>query len=90
MSGDQSRSTDDATVDKIASEVLRYLEANPLAKDTREAIAKWWIARQRISESLRHVDAALSRLTSRGEVEETTLPDGTKVYGKARPKGSLQ
>jgi hypothetical protein len=69
-------------IKKIATELSCYLEANPSARDTKEGIMKWWIARQRLTESIEAVEAALAWLKDRGEVEETTLPDGTKVYGR--------
>jgi hypothetical protein len=90
MSPDPPRRAEDAAIEKIASDVLRYLIENPSAMDTKDAIAKWWIARQRITESVEDVGAALARLTARGEVKEMTLPDGTKVYGRAKRAGSPQ
>jgi hypothetical protein len=72
-------------IEQIAEQLLRYLDLNPAAKDTKEGIAKWWIARQRIAESLKAVDAALALLIERGEVLETALADGTKVYGRREP-----
>jgi xanthine dehydrogenase iron-sulfur cluster and FAD-binding subunit A len=68
-------------IERIIDELLRYLEANPGAKDTKEGIAKWWISRQRIDESIKAVEAAIALLVERGEVSESTLADGTKVYG---------
>ena len=75
-------------IEQIAEELLRYLSLNVAAKDTKEGIAKWWIARQRIAESLKAVDAALALLIERGEVLETTLADGTKVYGRREPSNN--
>jgi hypothetical protein len=85
MSSDPSPIPHDDDIEKIAGDVLRYLEMHPSAKDTREGIARWWIARQRITESLEAVDAALAWLRARGEVHEITLPDGTSVYGRTDP-----
>ena len=72
-------------IEQVAEQLLRYLDLNPAAKDTKEGIAKWWIARQRIVESMKAVDAALALLIERGEVLETTLADGTQVYGRRKP-----
>ena len=69
-------------IEQIAQQLMQYLDLNAAAKDTREGIAKWWISRQRIEESLKAVDAALALLIARGEVVEITLADGTKVYGR--------
>ena len=70
----------DTLVEAVADELLRYLVNNPSAKDTREGIAKWWIARQRLEESVKVVDAALALLVKQSAISETTLVDGTKVY----------
>lgn len=72
-------------IEQIAEELLRYLSLNVAAKDTKEGIASWWISRQRITESVRAVEAALAFLMERGEVSETSLADGTKVYGRRKP-----
>ena len=75
-------------IEQVAEQLLRYLDLNPAAKDTKEGIAKWWIARQRIVESMKAVDAALVLLIERGDVLETTLADGTKVYGRQKPSSN--
>ena len=74
-----------AEIGQIAEELLRYLDLNPAAKDTKEGIANWWISRQRITESVSAVEAALAFLMERGEVSETALADGTKVYARRKP-----
>ena len=70
-------------IERISEELLCYIEANPNAKDTREGIARWWIARQRIASALEAVDAAIALLIARGLVSESTLADGTRVYGRS-------
>jgi hypothetical protein len=37
--------------DETAQAILKYLKAQPQAGDTLEGIAKWWLVRQRASES---------------------------------------
>jgi len=60
---------------------------NPAVKDTKEGITKGWIARQRIAESVKAVEAALALLIERGEALETSLEDG-KFYGRRSPNNS--
>ena len=72
-------------IEQIAEELLRYLDLNLAAKDTKEGIANWWISRQRIAESLSAVETALALLMERGKVSEIVLADGTKVYARRSP-----
>ena len=52
----------------LAAEIERYLGALPLAADTKEHIARWWILRQRIEATLSLTQEALDYLESNGVV----------------------
>lgn len=60
---------EDARVERVATELARYVTAHPDACDTADGIARWWLARQRLDDARELVTAALDRLVSRGVVE---------------------
>ena len=45
-----------------------------------EGIAKWWVMRQRISESVEAVHQALEKLREDGAVQERRTTDGRTLY----------
>jgi hypothetical protein len=71
---------EDGQVDSLAGEILRYLREHPNASDNAEGIAKWWIKRQRLEETLEQVQAALDRLVARSLVEPHASPVGGTRY----------
>lgn len=71
-----------------ADEIVRYLEAHPLATDTAEGVAQWWLTGGEAALPPTLVRAALESLADAGIVSRRTLPDGTVMYGaKARGHG---
>ncbi len=52
----------------IVYKVLGYLVKRPLAKDTLQGIAQWWILKEHINHSVEEVSAALDVLMSKGFV----------------------
>ncbi len=67
-------------ITEVAEQILRYLEANPKASDTLEGVAKWWLMRQRLTESMELVREALQVLEDKGLVVERRNVDGGLVY----------
>ena len=72
-----NRETDVAAV---ADEILRYLRSHVSASDTAEGIARWWLGRQRLEDSLVLVEAALERLVDAALVERHKGPAGPVRY----------
>lgn len=66
--------------EKIARNILVYLQEHPGSCDTVEGISRWWLLRQRISESVETVRQALERLAQEGLVCERRTADGQTVY----------
>ena len=73
---------DDADVTALKRRVSRYLCDNPLACDTSEGIARWWLGLDWVTHE-RGVDTALSQLVAAGQVECIRGPDGRVRYRKA-------
>jgi hypothetical protein len=70
----------DEQIEKIASEITRYLQQHQFAADTLEGICHWWITRQRIEEDKKRVLAALEYLVDNKQLNCRQLPDGTILY----------
>ncbi len=61
--------TDGQKVQETAKEILRYLVDRPQAEDTLEGIARWWLERRRIDQTVDEVGESLDLLVARGMVE---------------------
>jgi len=55
---------------EVLREILSYLLQRPEGKDTFEGIARFWIPRQRIRESMRVVQGVLQELVAKGFLQE--------------------
>ncbi len=75
--------------EEIARRILDYLRKHPKAGDTLEGIAKWWMLRQRLTESLEVVDQALRRLKAQGLIFERRGADARAVYVARPPEGEV-
>lgn len=72
-----------SAVDDTASAIERYLFSRPEAVETVDGIARWWLHRQRLEDSLELVQSALDELVHRGVVERLTMAGGTAMYRTA-------
>lgn len=66
--------------EKMVKEVLDYLHNNPNSGDTLEGIARWWMLRQRLSESVDAIQQALEQLKREGAVFERKTTSGRTIY----------
>ena len=67
----------------IAGAINRYLATHPEASETLEGVTRWWLTRQRYTDSLASVQSALDLLERKGEVDKLCLSGGTVLYRKA-------
>lgn len=67
-------------VDALAREILRYLHTHRSASDTSEGIARWWVKRQRLEDTLTRVQSALDLLVAQSLVEPRPAPGGGILY----------
>lgn len=78
---ESDQSAVDATdVERLAGEILRYLSTHREAADTAEGIARWWIKRQRLEDTVARVQVALDRLVERSLVEPHASAAGGTRY----------
>ncbi len=64
----------------VARRILSYLHSHREAGDTLEGIMRWWMLRQRLSESSEITQRALERLVQTGEVVERRSGAGETMY----------
>lgn len=73
----------DETVE-VERQILQYLRECPQACDTLEGIAKWWVMRQRLNDTVDIVQKALERLKSEGLLDEHKGPGRKTLYSATR------
>lgn len=73
------------TEQRVVTELVEYLRANPSAEDTIEGIAEWWSLEPRLTPTPRaQVQAAVAELTTRGVLEIRAHRDGRTTYRRRR------
>ena len=70
----------DENVLSAAKAIKRYLSERPEAFDTADGVARWWLARQRLTDSLVTVQSALAHLESTGDVVVVQSEAGKPMY----------
>lgn len=66
---------------EVAREIARYLRANPLACDTWEGIARWWLGSNPIPES--ELVATLKWMEDQGIIAARLAADGRVRYRRS-------
>jgi hypothetical protein len=66
--------------ESLEQRITDYLRQHPQAGDTLEGIARWWLLRQQVHDSLRSVERALEGLKLEGLVKERRTPGGQRLY----------
>lgn len=72
----------DERVAAVTEAIQAYLARHPLAADSAEGIASWWLGAG-LEVSVEEVCTALARLIDQGLVAWRQLPDGRHIYGAA-------
>lgn len=71
-------------VEAIRRGIVRHLRHHPLARDTVEGIRAWWLAPAGVIAMEIVVEAVVERMARDGELQCLQLPDGQRLYGRAR------
>jgi len=79
------RAVDEGLVESLAVEILDYLASHPLAADSVDGVARWWLGPARASVTVEQVERALELLVARGRMRHLRLTDGTVLYSPALP-----
>jgi hypothetical protein len=65
-----------------------YLAAHPMAADSVEGVARWWLQGSGVTGTHQEVEAALETLVRHGRMRRVALADGSTLYcGAARGPG---
>jgi hypothetical protein len=72
----------------IVKALIAYVSANPMACDTEDGIARWWLSDCR--QSSRDVAAALGWLVRTGLLQTVTAADGRTRYRRIATDDSLK
>jgi hypothetical protein len=80
------RADDEAQVEAVVVAILDHLRTHPLAADSVDGVARWWLGPAQASATLQQVERALERLVTRGVMRKLRLMDGTWLYSQALPQ----
>lgn len=72
-------------VEAIAAAILAHLESNPLAADSVDGVARWWLGAAHPNATVEQAQSALDWLVSRGALRCLKLTDGTVLYSQPPP-----
>ena len=78
---------DDASARRQRAEqaIKGYLARHPLAADTEQGIAQWWLPQMGVDVPLADVQQALQALLLSAKVLRIVLPDGRAIYRAPSP-----
>ena len=72
-------------LEAVAVAVLHHLQAHPLAADSANGVARWWLGPAHTNVTLEQVERALKLLVSRRSLRCLKLKDGTVLYSQLPP-----
>jgi hypothetical protein len=67
-------------VNTIAGKIMAYLQKRPMASDSLDGIAHWWLLQQSIMDNKVLVQQALEQLAEQGKVAKNINPNRETVY----------
>ena len=73
----------EARTQRAMEAIAAYLACCPMAADTEEGIAQWWLPGMGVDVPQADVHEALERLLRSGELATTVLPGGGVIYRAA-------
>lgn len=71
---------DEPPRDELVLQILRYLAANPTAKDTVRGIEKWWLSKSLSSEARTKMEQHLNLLVAKGWLIGRGSPQSETIY----------
>ena len=66
--------------------ILDYLARHPLAADSEQGIAQWWLGSAGVLVTPDELQQALAALLQQGRIERLPLPDHGAIYRAPRPR----
>lgn len=80
MSADQ-----EGLLEAVAVAILDHLQSHPLAADSANGVARWWLGSAHPGVTVEQVERALDLLVARGAMRRLRLMDGMFLYSQAPP-----
>jgi len=80
------RADDEAQVEALVVAILEHLRRNPLAADSIDGVARWWLGPAHTGATLQQVECALELLVARQAMRRLRLMDGTVLFSNALPQ----
>ncbi|HEX7296767.1 MAG TPA: hypothetical protein VF251_13495 [Pyrinomonadaceae bacterium] len=71
---------DEPPRDELVLQILRYVVANPTAKDTVHGIEKWWLSKSLSSEARTKMEQHLNVLVAKGWLIGRRSPQSEMIY----------
>lgn len=73
---------------KLIEAIEAHLATHPLAADSADGVARWWLGEQGVEASPGEVELALATLVKRRRLREVQMADGNTLYcGSAVARG---
>lgn len=72
--------TDPAKLTDAIEAIEAHLAGHPLAADSAEGVARWWVAAHGVTASSGDVEQALARLVRQRRLRKVQLVDGNTLY----------
>ena len=72
-------------VETVATAIVDYVQAHPLAADSADGVARWWLGPPHSNVTVEQVERALNLLVSRRALRRLRLMDGSILYSQAPP-----
>jgi len=69
-------------VNAVAVAILDHLQTHPLAADTADGVARWWLGPAYAGVTVQQVEQALNLLVTRRAMRCLRLMDGTFLYSQ--------
>ena len=79
------RAHEGGLVEAVAVAILDHLQAHPLAADSADGVARWWLGPAHSNVTVEQVERALNVLVSRRALRRLRLTDGTVLYSQPPP-----
>jgi hypothetical protein len=76
---------EEGLVEAIAAAILDHLQSHPLAADSADGVARWWLGPAHSRVTPEQVECALERLVARQAMRRRSLMNGTVLYSQALP-----
>ena len=76
---------DEGLVEAVGVAIKDHLRRHPLAADSAEGVARWWLGLAHANVTVAQVERALNLLVAGREMRSLSLMDGTILYSQAPP-----